>query len=72
MTFWDIRGFWDKVLENAENLLLQGSAMNWRLDNLINPRQPNTTRPEASEQIPDDIAQLREKETAPLKEVSKF
>ena len=23
------RGFWDKVLENAENLLLQGSAMNW-------------------------------------------
>ena len=66
------RGFWDKVLENAENLLLQGSAMNWQLNNLINPRRPNTTRAEASEQIPDDIAQLREKETAPLKEVSKF
>jgi len=27
---------------------------------------------EASEQIPDGIAQLREKESAPLEEVSKF
>ena len=64
------RVFWD----NAEKLLLQASAMNWPLINLINPRRPNTTgaAAEASEQIPDDIAQLREKETAPLEEVSKF
>ncbi|XP_015754509.1 PREDICTED: uncharacterized protein LOC107334120 [Acropora digitifera] len=63
------RGFWNKVLENAENQLLQGSAMNWPLNNLINPRRPNTTGAEASEQIPDDIAQLREKEAAPLEKI---
>ena len=33
------RGFWDKVLKNAEDPLLQGSPMNWPINNLINPRR---------------------------------
>ena len=37
---------------------------------LANPRGPHTTGVEAREQIPDRIAQLREKATAPLDEVS--
>ena len=61
------RRFWNKELENAE-----GSAKNWPLNNLTNPRGHNTTRAEASEHIPDGIAQIREKVTAPLQEVSKF
>jgi len=34
-------GFWDKVPENAEDLLLKGSAKNWPLKYLTNPRGPN-------------------------------
>lgn len=41
MTPWQ-GGFWDKVPENAEDLLLKGSAKNWPLNNLTNPRGPNT------------------------------
>ena len=53
------RGFWDKVLENAEDPLSQGSPMNWPLNNLINPRQPNTSGAETSEHILDDICFLQ-------------
>ena len=65
-------GFWDKVLENAEDLLFKGSAKNWPLNSLTNPRGPNAVGAGNSEQIPDGIAQIREKVTAPLEEVSKF
>ena len=37
---------------------------------LANPRGPHTTGVEAREQIPDGIAHLRKKATAPLDEVS--
>lgn len=65
-------GFWDKVLENAEDLLFKGSAKNWPLNSLTNPRGPNAVGARANEKIPDGIAQIREKVTAPLEEVSKF
>ena len=66
------REFWDKILKNSEDLMLQGSSLDWPLDKLKNPRRPSVAGKETDNQIPEDISQLREKETAPLEEVSNF
>ena len=54
------REFCETTLERSEDLLLQGSTANWLLDKLKNPRRPGIAGREASEEIPDDISQLRE------------
>ena len=42
------------------------------LPNVKNPRRPSVAGKEFDDKIPDDISQLREKETAPLDEVNDF
>ena len=64
--------FWERILQNPEDLIQQGSSENWTLPNLKNPRRPGVARNESDDKIPDDISQLREKETAPLEEVNIF
>ena len=63
------REFWETTLEKSEDLMLQGSTTNWALDKLKNPRRPGIAGRAAIEEIPADISQLREKETAPLEGV---
>lgn len=50
----------------------QGSSEHWPLPNVKNPRRPGVAENESGDKIPDDISQLREKETAPLDEVTFF
>lgn len=52
--------------------MLQGSSQDWPLDNIRNPRRPGVAEKDVNDQIPEDIARLREKETAPLEEVEIF
>ena len=50
----------------------QGSSEHWPLPNVKNPRRPGVAGKEFDDKIPDDISQLRDKETAPLDEVNLF
>ena len=64
------REFWEKILQNPDDLMQQGSSQHWPLPNVKNPRRPGVAGKEFDDKIPEDISQLREKETAPLDEVN--
>ena len=66
------REFWEKIIQNPEDLMQQGSSEEWPLTNVKNPRRPGVAGKEFDDAIPQDISQLREKETAPLDEVTNF
>ena len=66
------REFWENILQNPENLMQKGSSEQWPLNNVKSPRRPGVAGKELDDTIPEDISQLREKETAPLDEVIIF
>ena len=63
------KDFWKKVLENPDDLILKGSSSNWPLGTLKRPERPSSAGQE-DDDISEGITQLREKETAPLEEVT--
>ena len=60
--------FWEKIISNPDDLISSGSSANWPLERLRNPRRPRSSL-EAESAIPNEIRELREKETASLAQV---